>query len=1521
MPSGGKAYGHEHRRRELECEPVKLHATTVMPDGSPRDVSIECVATSTVSDVASALVRAGVTGNPELEKIALYGAAPLTLSVRVAGQAREWICDPHSLMGRASNVMGATIRPVLEQAVQPDAVREIQPVGEIEVLCGEQRGAKFSLVPGTNTIGRDSGNRIRLLDHSVSRRHAVLEVHDTGHIELRDLGSANGLFISNRQVDVFPVDAAVTVDVGVVKLQITPWGAHSEGQRRVEPGAHVCCPRVEPRFPSSERELPPAPKPPEPVRIPTIALIAPVLFGGAMFAFTKSPLSLVMMALSPLMMLGTWLDNKSTSNRKFLRQTKQFVDELAIEKRELQALSADEVETRNEEHPGNKATEHAVAVRNQLLWCRRAEHEAFLTVRLGDATLPSRTQVRLPTRNEATSESWGQLKTVAAAYGTVGPVPVVEKLTRCGALGIAGELSTASRMTQSLVTQLVTLHSPLEVGVVSFVDEQIAEDWSWLKWIPHTRSAESMLGHWPLAELGDGTTEQATQALIAAVEELIEYRAGSNTSGAKSSQFQPLIVLVLGEPRYARARLIGIAERGPSVGVHAVWMADSPAKLPGACRTFVAVDEQGTRVHFVHEHQVVVLTGIERTEPQKAHTIARMLAPIVDASGIDRVSAELPARVNLRDVIPQDILSGPSPIQVAWQLSGSLRRCRDNQGFGQTVALAATVGQGSTGPVSIDLKVDGPHALVGGTTGAGKSEFLQTWIMSLAATVSPERLNVLLVDYKGGAAFAECVELPHTVGLVTDLSPHLVRRALTSLRAELRKREELLAEYGAKDLAVLEREGNSAAPPALVIVIDEFAALAAEIPEFVDGVIDIAQRGRSLGLHLIMATQRPAGVINDNLRANTNLRIALRMADESDSRDVIGTTEAACFPPENPGRAMVKTGPGRVTHFQSGYLGGVATDDDKPEIIIRSFGMSEGAPWPIRPEERQTRKCRQQTRDIERLRDAIIDAARAEAMPAPRRPWLDELPTRLTLQQLHQLREAESGLQQYLPGDEPVIGLCDDPAQQAQYPIAAHFESDGNIVIYGASGTGKTTTLIALAAELSEADSGTPVEIYGIDANNGGLAAIAVLPTVGAVMPLHDEELVERTLRRLIEYVAKRGSQFAAARAASLTAYRTVNPADPVSRVFLFVDGIAAFRQAAERESETAKLMDALGEIMMHGRAVGVHAVLTADRPASMPHRLAAHAQQQFTLRLAHAIDYAAVDVKGDVFEDAGPGRALAAGDTRLIQFALPAAASDLRELDDELQRRAAQLLANGVKPVATVQKAPVHLMLDALHGWAAGASNLTGRLGVGLRVRDLSLATIPARGLVVVAGGSGHGATEAALTCTSVASAAPSTEPQETVLLTFAQPGLASRFQWDRVITGADEIVTAARSLADWCAADQAGVRRIIVVERSALAEGTVALAPLAALCQAAKRAKHANILVICEFECGSAGGIWELAQAMKHPTWGVLLRPDENEMQQPFAGLGRVPKEEYPPGRGIVIEDGKSYAVQLARTGEKDE
>ncbi len=240
------------------------------------------------------------------------------------------------------------------------------------------------------------------------------------------------------------------------------------------------------------------------------------------------------------------------------------------------------------------------------------------------------------------------------------------------------------------------------------------------------------------------------------------------------------------------------------------------------------------------------------------------------------------------------------------------------------------VGTAADAGFVVDIARDGPHALIAGTTGSGKSEFLQTLVASLACANRPDELTFVLIDYKGGAAFGACAALPHTVGVVTDLDGRLVERALTSLQAELKRREAALAAAGAPNLEVFRAGGGVL--PRLIIVVDEFASLAEELPDFVGGLVGIAQRGRSLGVHLVLATQRPEGVVSADIRANTNLRICLGVVRESESRDVIDATDAARISRATPGRGYARTGHSELQAFQSGRVGGLPADrvDTRP---------------------------------------------------------------------------------------------------------------------------------------------------------------------------------------------------------------------------------------------------------------------------------------------------------------------------------------------------------------------------------------------------------------------------------------------------------------------------------------------------------------------------------------------------------------------------------------------------------------
>ena len=374
---------------------------------------------------------------------------------------------------------------------------------------------------------------------------------------------------------------------------------------------------------------------------------------------------------------------------------------------------------------------------------------------------------------------------------------------------------------------------------------------------------------------------------------------------------------------------------------------------------------------------------------------------------------------------------------------------------------------------AIDFVADGPHGLVGGTTGSGKSELLRTLVAGLAASVDPDHLTFVLIDFKGGSAFDECARLPHTVGMVTDLDEHLAERALRCLEAELRHRERALREPGAVDLPDYLRKGLPEPLPRLLVIIDEFATLKAELPDFVDALVGVAQRGRSLGVHLVLATQRPPGAVSDNIRANTNLRIALRVQETPTPP----TSSTSPTPPASPAppRAGPTCGWDRARWWRSRRPCPPARAGRRrwPRWTWRRSctGRRRGRPqFHARPTLPAGTRCPGRRRRPHGRRYGSVGAGRSDqgrvrpdGTPGSP-PALAGSPSRRRRPRRADRPVADAGTRR--PPEFVPLALADDPDAQTQYPMGWS-AADGNLIVYGIGGSGTTTTLSSLALSLA----------------------------------------------------------------------------------------------------------------------------------------------------------------------------------------------------------------------------------------------------------------------------------------------------------------------------------------------------------------------------------------------------------------------------------------------------------------------
>ncbi|GAA2394862.1 cell division protein FtsK [Catellatospora methionotrophica] len=1330
-------------------------------------------------------------------------------------------------------------------------------------------------------IGRDRDNAVVLTDTLASRRHIRFAIGALP--EIVDLASANGVEVNGSRITRATLRPDDVVQLGDTRLSIR---VTSTGPADGAADGFTRPPRLDPRYAGQEYDAPEPPKRPETPRFPIIALLVPLLMGAVLYLITRSTLSLIFMAFSPLMVVGFAVETAMAGRSGFRKAVARYRADLADLSTEAAAAAQTEIEWRRREHPATDVCVEAVRRRGPLLWTRRPADPGFCEFRIGLGPQPSRSVIKLPTGRDLPRDLMAEAVAIAREHATVEGVPVIASPAEHGAIGVAGARDLALGVARALIAQAACLHSPAELIIAAFTDDESARTWDWLKWLPHTTSPHS-----PLPPRHLTSTNEGAVALVSALEEQVALRAAEQ----EPTTAPAILVLVEDRTPVDRSRLVELGERGWRHGVHVLWIAGDSSQLPAACRTFVEVPASTTKatVGYVHSGDAVTPLAVELLDAQGAAAVGRLMSPLVDVGARVDDDSDLPRTVSLLAVADEPVTATAEHVLENWVqnrsiLTGPYAAAGPSRKAG---TLRAVIGRTALGPHTLDLREDGPHALVGGTTGSGKSELLQAWILAMAAAHSPQRLTFMLIDYKGGSAFKDLALLPHTVGNFTDLDPHLVRRALTSLRAELRGRERQFALHKVKDLIELEKTGVADVPPSLVIVVDEFAALVKELPEFVDGVVDVAQRGRSLGVHLILATQRPAGVITDNLRANTNLRLALRTADEGDSVDVLGSPQAAFFDSAIPGRAVSKTGPGRLVPFQTGYAGGWTSEaPPPPEIVLEELRFGARVVWEA-PEVDQSQADLGAT-DIQRMIAAISLASREAQIPRPRQPWLPALAGVHDLARVPTLRQ----------DTQLVFGVCDQPEEQDQPPIAFRPDEQGNLAVYGTGGSGKSTLLRTLAIAAGFTVRGGPCHVYGLDFGNRGLAMLEELPHVGSIISGADTDRTIRLIKWLTQLVADRGERYSRIGAGSITDYRTLAGAPHEARILLLVDGTDAFRQAYETV-DRLKHFDAFCQLARDGRAVGLHVLLTADRPASVPSALASAVQTRVVLRMADPNDYSALDVPVDVLQPSSPvGRGLLLGEE--LQVALLGGAPQTQLQAAAVREFADAMIRAGISAAPPVRGMPDRVLARQL------PSTDNGLPVVGLLAETLSPATVVPQGGFLISGPPQSGRTSAVRT---IARALHRWKPDLGLhLLSPARRSdLADLPLWRTQACGLDEVRDQAKTLAQQLTAT--APQAILIENVGEFAAYTMDTDTADAVTELVRVCLDQGGFVVGESDTSTLGSKSGPLELLKRSRYGLALSPDSGDGDRVFTTEFpmKLPRADFPPGRGLLVRAGRTAVV----------
>ncbi|WP_329368280.1 FtsK/SpoIIIE domain-containing protein [Streptomyces sp. NBC_00669] len=1109
-------------------------------------------------------------------------------------------CDPQA---QASTVLRDGMRVTVDDSIGP-FMRTGEPSGryELRVCAGPGAGRVARLGVGTATIGSAVGCTVTVQDPAMAPTAARVSVAMDGTVTL--IGApGSGLTLENEPVESerqWPLRAQVKAGESVLVLDepstpdahLSPMGEGGLAYNRP--------PRLNALSPRPRLYVPQKGEKNDRARFQVLTLVVPLLFGVMMYFMVHQVYMLLFCVMSPVMMVGQWVSENRQGKRKNQDAAKSFKAAMAEHEQDLEAARLFDQRERRSNYPDAAEILLFATGPRRRLWERRLTDPDAMRLRIGVADLPADIELQ-PKGNMP--EGAPPLE-VPLVYDVPLPLPFPE----IGVIGVAGERARALATTRWLVSQAAVLHSPRDLSIVVLSSAPDAEQsWSWAHWLPHLAPQQGQ----DCVSLIGTDQEAAGRRINELLQELARRKADSAANQSGRLRPDPYVLVVLDGARLLR-RMPGLPQllqEGPQFGMFALCVDEDERLLPEEVRLAVCWSQHAaSRLHLRG-------AGLERlgevladqVGPDWCELVARSLAPVRDVSRDDADSA-LPTSARLLD-----LLGMPDPVgeQVAgiWQRGGS--------------TTAAPIGVGADGTFVLDIRKDGPHALVAGTTGAGKSELLQTIIASLAVANRPDALNFVLIDYKGGSAFQDCARLPHTVGMVSDLDAHLTERALASLAAELHHRETILFNAGTKDIEDY-NDARRMRPelepmPRLVLIIDEFASLVAELPDFIAGLVDIARRGRSLGVHLVLATQRPAGVVSADIRANTNLRIALRVTDADESRDVIDAPDSGAIAKSTPGRAYVRSGAQSLVGVQSARIGGrrPAVGQERTKAEVAPLGWrSLGRPIP-RGAQGDGDDGTMVT-DLAVLVDAIREASDLLGFPAPRKPWLDPLPEHIVAEDL----PADAGATP--TGDVSPIGygLTDLPAQQARARLSVDLVHGEHVLIAGGPRSGRSTALRTIAGSLARDTAPSDVHLYAIDCGANALLPLVALPHCGAVVTRDQPERLSRLLDRLSSEVSRR-QQLLAVKGASSAAEQRAMAATPEERLpwmVLLLDNWEGYTSTFESYNY-GKLIEGAMRLFREGGSAGLKVVMTSDRSGFLG-AISSVFADKLILRMADPNDY-----------------------------------------------------------------------------------------------------------------------------------------------------------------------------------------------------------------------------------------------------------------------------------------------------------
>lgn len=1067
-------------------------------------------------------------------------------------------------------------------------------------------------------------------------------------------------------------------------------------------------------------------------------LLAAVLPSAAMLLFTILMgfvlkrgafiyMSAGMTGITMIFSVRNFLDQRKEIRNFNAKRDAVYHDYLLEKRKNIRKERAKEREALDYRAPDGSALIEMLQHGSSRLYERTITDDDFLCVNLGYYKGKSAVTVKYD-KEDITVEKdplAEEAREIPKEYGEIDRLPLEVDLKKAH-LGLVGSRKNIHEELKYLMLQMTFFQSYRDLQIILIHSASYRKDFHYMRWYPHLKIQAINI-------TGEIDGAQARDQILGSLNQILKDRKQKIAEKSQETVFTPYFLFLIDEPKLILNHAIMEYLQGSSqnLGFSIIYCTDQVSNLPENIHTVCILEnrEDGRLLLDAGErkNRSFLLPHVSGLPLEES---ARMLAGIIHQQG---VSSKIPESVTFFDMYQ---IEKPEELHTE-------KRWKQNHAYRSLAVPLGLRAEDDIVELNLHEKAHGPHGLVAGTTGSGKSEIIQSYILSLALNFSPLEVGFLLIDYKGGGMANLFQNLPHLLGTITNLDKAESTRAMASIKSELARRERIFSEAKVNNINGYNKKflnGDVAEPlPHLFIISDEFAELKKEQPEFMSELVSTARVGRSLGMHLILATQKPSGVVDDQIWSNSHFHLCLKVQNEGDSREMLRTPDAANI--TQAGRAYLQVGSNEIYElFQSAWSGAVyqggQTEEEKEDDrvwMVNSLGQGELLNQDLSsPLDSTETKATQLDVLV-----AYLHNLYEENRPAvePRKPWLPSLPEELVSPYTQEIRDSAGFLEaDYTLG----LGMVDIPEEQKQEEYALDLLKNGNLLYMASSGFGKSVLLTDIVMGLSMKNSVRNLIFYILDWGNSALIPLKALPHVADYIGMDDEEKNTKFRKIILDEISERKRKFAKAMAQNFSVYRQMQ-ADRLPAIGIVIDNYDGIKDLGEDMEQFVQ------RVARDGAGLGIYLIATITRENAMRGSVLNTFKERIAGYNFNPSENRALVGKSEfALEETKKGRALVRlNNVNVMQLYTPVSCrSDVQYIED-LQNLVGRIAAaSSEEPAEHIPVLPEDLYFSQLHEYP-GYSGEPDRIPVGIETEQLHVVYLNLTGhMGIIIGGAQTGKT-----------------------------------------------------------------------------------------------------------------------------------------------------------------------------------